>query len=400
MGEILFLAHRHPFPPNRGDKIRGYHILRHLARRHRVHLIAFADDRRDLDQARGLDDVVASAQIFWRGKPRWRAAAEALALGRPVSLTAFHQHAVARAVRTLLTDRPIELIYVFSGQMAQYLPLATDARVIMDFVDMDSAKFDAYGAGHGAQAAMMRREGRLLFAFERDIAARAEASLFVSDAEAAFFRARAGVDRVHAVENGIDTDFFDPAATFPTVDGQAPLVVFTGEMDYRPNIEAVSWFARDVMPLLRHRHPDLRFAIVGRAPTEAVRALGQMPGVVVTGEVADVRGWLAAAQVAVAPLKLARGVQNKVLEAMAMARPVVASPAAAEGIDHNGALRVAASPAETSAAIGALLNNPGEAAALGSAARARVIARYGWDARLAPLDALIDAPRPQQRHAA
>ncbi|OQW47436.1 MAG: glycosyl transferase family 1 [Proteobacteria bacterium SG_bin6] len=400
MGEILFLAHRHPFPPNRGDKIRGYHILRHLARRHRVHLIAFADDRRDLEQADGLDDVVASAQIFWRGKPRWRAAAEALALGRPVSLTAFHQRDVAQAVRTLLADRPIELIYVFSGQMAQYLPPAPAPRVIMDFVDMDSAKFDAYGAGQGPQAAMMRREGRLLFAFERDIAARAEASLFVSDAEAALFRARAGVGGVHAVENGIDTDFFDPAAIFPTVDGQGPLVVFTGQMDYRPNIEAVSWFARDVMPLLRHRHPDLRFAIVGRAPTEAVRALGQSPGVVVTGEVADVRGWLAAAQVAVAPLKLARGVQNKVLEAMAMARPVVASPAAAEGIDHNGALRVADSPAETSAAIGALLDNPGEAAALGSAARARVIARYGWNARLAPLDALIDPPRPQQQHAA
>ena len=157
MGELLFLAHRHPYPPNRGDKIRGFHILRHLARRHRIHLIAFADDRRDLKQPDGLHDVVASAQIFWRDKPRWRAAAEALALGRPVSLTAFHQRDVAQAVRTLLARHPIELIYVFSGQMAQYLPPAPNARVIMDFVDMDSAKFDAYGAGHGPQAAMMRR---------------------------------------------------------------------------------------------------------------------------------------------------------------------------------------------------------------------------------------------------
>ena len=169
---------------------------------------------------------------------------------------------------------------------------------------------------------------------------------------------------------------------------QGPLLVFTGQMDYRPNVEAVAWFAAEVLPRLRQTHPAVRFAIVGRAPTAAVQALAA-PDVIVTGAVDDVRPWLAAASVCVAPLHLARGIQNKVLEAMAMARPVVASPAAAEGIDHAGTLRVAGSAAEQARAIGALLDDPDAASALGDAARARVLARYDWAARLAPLDALL-----------
>lgn len=166
-----------------------------------------------------------------------------------------------------------------------------------------------------------------------------------------------------------------------------PLIVFTGQMDYRPNIDAVTWFARDVLPLIR-RHRPVHFAIVGRAPTRAVQALAG-EHVTVTGAVVDVRGWLAAAAVCVAPLKLARGIQNKVLEAMAMARPVVASAAAAEGIDHAGTIRVAETAAAFAAEVIALLDAPEDAARLGGAARAQVIRRYGWDARLAPLDALL-----------
>jgi len=390
MGDILFLAHRIPYPPDRGDKIRGFHILRHLARRKRVHLIAFADDPRDLKRKGGLDKIVASKQIFWRGKPRWWAAIQALVRRQPVSIAAFEHLGVAEAVEAALARRAIDLIYVFSSQMAQYLPARHRARVIMDFVDMDSAKFAAYAkGGWGPSAMMMRREAGLLFQTERQIAARADASLFVSAAEAALFRERARAERVHVVENGIDTGFFDPAAEFKRVEATGRLIVFTGQMDYRPNIEAVTWFAESVFPHLRLSHPDLRFAIVGRAPSEAVLALDKLPGVLVTGEVPDVRGWLAAASVAIAPLKLARGVQNKVLEAMAMARPVLVSSAAAEGIDHGDTIRVADSVADMSATIGAFLDAPEDAAALGQAARARVIERYGWDARLAALDALL-----------
>jgi glycosyltransferase involved in cell wall biosynthesis len=170
------------------------------------------------------------------------------------------------------------------------------------------------------------------------------------------------------------------------------LIVFTGQMDYRPNIEAVTWFAEDILPCVRATHPDVRFAIVGRNPAEAVKALAKSGDVIVTGEVEDVRGWLAAAALVVAPLKLARGIQNKVLEAMAMARPVVASSAAAEGIDHKGTIAVGTSGGDIADAVTLLLSDRRKAVELGLAARARVMARYGWSARLAPLDGLIGLP--------
>lgn len=393
MGDVLFLAHRVPFPPDRGDKIRSYHMLRHLAGRGRLHLAAFADDARDMDRPE-LAAVAASRTIVRRSKLPLVAGVQALASGRPLSLTAFDDAAMRRAVREVLTREAIETIFVFSSQMAQYLPAEPGARVIMDFVDMDSAKFAAYAEGAGGPMRWVYgREARLLRGFEQTVAARADASLFVSEAEAALFRSATGAERVQAIENGIDTVLYDPAANFVPVDGGSTLIVFTGQMDYRPNIEAVTWFAEAILPRVRAAHPEARFAIVGRNPTEAVKALARRDGVTVTGEVADVRGWLAAAAVVVAPLKLARGIQNKVLEAMAMARPVVASSAAAEGIDHGGTIAVGATAADLEDAVNALLSDPARAAALGCAARARVIARYGWDARLAPLDALLAVPR-------
>ncbi len=441
MSDLLFLAHRVPFPPDRGDKIRSFHVLRYLAHRMRVHLVAFADDAADLDPPVAFTDMLASCTILPRAKSQARAAVEALATGKPVSLTAFASSAMQDAVDRILPR--VGGIYCFSGQMAQFLP-DDGAPAVMDFVDMDSAKFAGFAdESRGPMRWMMRREARLLGAFEREIAARVSVSLFVSEAEAALFRTGGATGRILAVENGIDSATFDPAAYAETpsyhpgegrgpvgkaavtldspssstspnwtpasagevpggavqageVKGGAlpggacddPLIVFTGQMDYRPNIEAVTWFARDILPQIRARHPTARFAIVGRAPTPAVQALAG-DAVTVTGAVGDVRGWLAAADVCVAPLKLARGIQNKVLEAMAMARSVVASAAAAEGIDHAGTIRVAANATDFAAQVCAVLDAPVAAATLGQAARAQVLRRYGWDARLAPLDALF-----------
>jgi len=441
VSDLLFLAHRVPFPPDRGDKIRSFHVLRYLSTRMRVHLVAFADDAADLDPPVAFTDMLASCTILPRAKSQPRAAIEALATGRPVSLTAFASSAMQVAVDRVLPR--VGGIYCFSGQMAQFLP-DDGAPAVMDFVDMDSAKFAGFAdESRGPMRWMMRREARLLGAVERKIAARVSASLFVSEAEAALFRKGGATGRILAVENGIDSATFDPAgqvaplsyhpgegrgpvgkvavttsspssSTSPNwtpasagevlggavragdVKGGAvlgvvradPLIVFTGQMDYRPNIDAVSWFARDILSLIRAKHPTARFAIVGRAPTPAVQALAG-DAVTVTGAVDDVRGWLAAADVCVAPLKLARGIQNKVLEAMAMARPVVASAAAAEGIDHAGTIRVAADATDFAAQVCAVLDAPAAAATLGQAARAQVLRRYGWDARLAPLDALF-----------
>lgn len=403
MGDILFLGHRVPYPPDRGDKIRGYHVLKYLAARKRVHLIAFADTSRDMKIKNGLSKLTGNRSIIWRSKSRAVSAIEALASRKPVSLTAFGNRPLRDAVENILARHSIDTIYVFSSQMAQYLPARPRQKVIMDFVDMDSAKFAAYAKTSGGPTGwFMNREAKMLFQHERAVAHRADASLFVSEAEAALFRQRTGAERVHVVENGIDTDFFDPTAPFKRIDTTGALIVFTGQMDYRPNVEAVTWFVDTILPHIRLRHPSARFAIVGRQPTDAVKELAKQPGVIVTGEVADVRGWIAAASAVVAPLKLARGIQNKVLEAMAMARPVVASRAAAEGIDHGGTIRVGGTVGEIAEEVIAVLADPAKAAQLGREARAQVQARYSWDARLAPLDAIlgISVKAPPRRSAA
>ena len=390
MGDILFLAHRVPFPPDRGDKIRAFNIIRYLSERKRVHLVAFADDPADLKRKSGLAKLTGNRQIVWRSKPQMLAGVQSLLSNRPVSLTAFDNAEVHRAVETMLARHAIDTIYVFSSQMAQYVPLRPRQKVVMDFVDMDSAKFASYGeTSRGFTGWMMRREARLLGAHERAIAARADASLFVSEEEAQLFRERTGAARVHAVGNGIDTGIFDPGAQFKRIDTMGELIVFTGQMDYRPNVEGVTWFVETILPHIRLRHPKARFAIVGRKPTDAVKALAKHPGVTVTGEVPDVRPWLHAASVVVAPLKLARGIQNKVLEAMAMARPVVASTAAATGIDHGGTVEVGGTVGEIADAVNRILSDPLTASAFGALARQRVIDHYSWDARLAVLDDLM-----------
>jgi sugar transferase (PEP-CTERM/EpsH1 system associated) len=396
--ETLFLAHRIPFPPDRGDKIRSWHLLKYLATLGRVHLACFADDQADAAHlptlCDALGDALGEAHVEIRRTGKAVAAARALLEGKPVSLTMFDSPSLRAFVERVL-DRPeVSTVFAFSGQMAQFVPERLRQRFVMDFVDMDSAKFAAYAEAGGPLAAVHRREAKRLFAFERAVAARADASLFVSEAEAALFRARANLEHadIRALANGVDLDFYRPGSVQPA-DAPRPLVVFTGQMDYAPNVDAVAWFAAEVLPRL-----SATFAIVGRNPTDAVRRLAS-ERVIVTGAVPDVRCWLEAADVMVAPLRIARGIQNKVLEAMATGRPVVASPAAFEGIEAEPGrdLLVAESAEQQAQAIAALLADPTRATALGAAGRKRMEGAYRWDVRLAPLAGLVGA---QERQAA
>ncbi len=399
MREILFLAHRIPWPADRGDKIRSHHILKRLCEMAPVHVGSFADDERDMDFVVEMDGILASSHVELRNKPQWQAGVDALLTGQPVSVCSFGRKSMQDWADGLLASGRISHIFCFSGQMAQYVPKDFEGRFIMDFVDVDSAKFESYaGEGSPVMRAINAREGRLLAAFEQDVSKRANASLLVSKAEAELFRNRTGAENVMALENGIDTDFYDPTTKFKKLHPvfPDPLIVFTGQMDYRPNIEAVADFARNAMPLIRAAYPEATFAIVGRNPTQAVSDLSMLPGVQVTGAVDDVRTWLAAADVVVAPLRIARGVQNKVLEAMAMARAVVASPAAAEGIAaENGAHFHVESDVEAEAKrVCALLGDSKSALDMGKAARAHVVANYGWASQLAPLEPIMRYQRP------
>ncbi|MGV3510581.1 MAG: TIGR03087 family PEP-CTERM/XrtA system glycosyltransferase [Novosphingobium sp.] len=403
MSEVLFLAHRIPFPPDRGDKIRSCHVLRHIAGLAPVHVACFADDEGDMGHEPDLATIAASHCLVPRSRSLKLAGVEALASGKPVSLTAFADKRIAAYVAQVLHERPISAIYVFSGQMAQYIPDTFAGRVVMDFVDVDSAKFEAYAAAARFPASRLyAREARLLSRFESDVARRASASLFVTPEEAALFRQRLTLGdepRVLALGNGIDTDFFDPEGMLPAPEmaGEGPQLTFTGQMDYPPNVAAVEMFAREVMPQIRATFPQARFNVVGRAPTLAVRSLEGVHGTRVTGMVIDVRPWLAGADLVVAPLTIARGVQNKVLEAMAMARPVLATPEAATGIPaREGHELVVASGAEALArAALSLLHDKVRAATIGQSARAFVLAKCGWAGVLAPLAGLLGLTGPE-----
>jgi polysaccharide biosynthesis protein PslH len=376
MGDILFLAHRLPYPPDRGDRIRSWHVLKALAKLAPVHVCALIDDEADRAHVEMVDRVAASVTVVHRRKSKLFAMAQAVAAGGSASVAAFFDNDLIAAVHTRLVS--VDTVFAFSSQMAAYVPVDFTGRFVMDFVDMDSAKFAAMGfAG--------RQEAKRLLAWEVATAKRADVSVFVSDAEAALFTGQTGLP-AQVMGNGIDLDHFAPDATLP-VDTQQPLIVFTGQMDYAPNVEAVTRFAQDTLLKIQSAITDVTFAIVGRAPTAAVRALAR-PSVIVTGEVPDTRPWLAAAAVVVAPLRIARGVQNKILEAMAMGKACVVSSSAAQGIDavDGRDLVVADDPAM---AVIALLNDPARVAAVGNAARARMAASYSWDAQLAPLAGFV-----------
>ncbi len=395
-GDILFLAHRVPYPPDRGDKIRSWHLLRALGKFARVHVVALCDDRRDLAHLEFLRSVAASVHVEMHECSKVRAMAAALLSGQPASVCAIANASLQVRVDELLASQPISAIFAYSGQMAQFVPKQLgNRRFVMDFVDMDSEKFATYAAQSSGVAAMANSfEAKRLRAFEIAVANRADISLFVSDAEATLFREHSGLDetRVRHIENGIDLVAYDPNTEYAAVtEGEGPLLVFTGQMDYRPNVDAVAEFARVSLPLIHERFPMARFAIVGRNPTADVTTLGSLPYVIVTGEVHDTRAWLAAADIVVAPLMLARGIQNKVLEAMAMAKVVVASPEAATGIDARIGedIIVADGSARQADQICELLGSPARCAAIGKSARSRIEARYGWDARLAGLALIV-----------
>lgn len=401
MNDILFLAHRIPYPPDKGDKIRSWHMLRHLAGRARVHLGAFVDDPADFAHEAFLRGVCASVKLIpvsAASKP-WRAL-RGLASGQPLSVALLKDAGMAAWVAQTLAANGVSALFGYSGQMAPYiLPHVAGRRSVMDLVDLDSEKWLQYAAeDRGPRGLMYAREARHLLAFEAEVAAHVDATLFVSADEAALFCTRAGVagTRVHALSNGVDLEYFNAEAAFTrapreNIDLTQLTFVFVGAMDYRPNIDATRWFADAVWPAIHAALPSSRFLVVGSKPPPEVQALGARSGVTVTGRVADVRPYVAAASVVVAPLRIARGIQNKVLEAMAMGKAVVATPQAREGIDAEPGrdLLVEADAPAFAAVCLSLAADPARAATIGRAARARMEAGYRWDANLRLLDGLL-----------
>jgi len=402
MSGVLFLAHRVPFPPDRGDKIRSHHLLKALAQLGPVHVGCFAETATDRACEAQLAAVATTSFMPTRSKPLPVAGLEAIARGEPVSLAAFRHPHLAEWVARTLERYDIGTIFVFSGQMGQYVPAGWKGRLVVDLVDVDSAKFEAYAREKRAPMRWVdAREARLLRHEEARLAARADRTLLVSNAEAALFVSRltAGAGaRVAVLGNGVDASAFDPAqvAPHPALVTGGPHFVFTGQMDYKPNVDAALRAIERIMPAIRADCPAAQFHAVGRAPAPEMLAREGVNGARIWGEVPDVRPFLAGADAVLAPLSIARGVQNKILEAMAMARPVVASTAAATGLPGTEGvhLRVADSDEAFAARALEMLARRDAAEAMGKAARRLVAETMSWSAVLGSLPELLALPVP------
>lgn len=398
--KLLFLSHRFPSPPDKGDKIRALNILEHLARRYEVFLGCLDGDD---DGSADLNWAERNGYRVYRGAPgrtqRVLQTASAMINGAPLTLGYFYSSALEKWTARVLTEQKPELIYIYSSAMAQYVlgKARHRAITIMDFVDVDSLKWKQYASSkHWSISWLYDLEARRLLEHDRKVAAATDASLFVSAAERDIFGdlAPSLAQRLFAVSNGVDTELFSPAAGSGLNDPSPGLqkIVFVGVMDYWPNVEAVQWFASEVFPTVRRKAPTAVFQIVGSKPVASVTALAKQPGIVVTGSVPDVRPYLTHAHVVVTPLRIARGIQNKVLEGMAMGKPIVSSPGALEGIEATaGEHLLVAERAEDFAAhvLACLSGDPGPSS-MGRKARELVVGRYSWPSRLAELDRIID----------
>ncbi len=400
MEELLFLVHRIPYPPNKGDKIRSFHLLDYLSRRYRVHLGTFIDQPSDRQYCETVSRYCASS---WFGTLSPRQARirslTGFVTGEALTLPYYRQRGLSQWIRELRKRNRIQRVLVFSSAMAQYV-LASDfaeTRRVIDFVDVDSDKWRQYSTSKRFPMNWIyRREADRLSDFEQRVARLFDASVFVSENEVALFHQgqRNGAPSVHAMSNGVDADYFapDPARPSP-FDGENPRIVLTGAMDYWANEDGADWFARHVLPEVRRQSPRAEFYIVGMNPTLRVRQLERLPGVTVTGGVPDIRPYLQHANVVVVPLRIARGIQNKVLEAMAMSRPVVTTPQALEGIPARVGqeILVAEEAGDFARQVTRVLAEGDET--MGACARGFVMTRCSWEANLPTLIALLEETR-------
>lgn len=376
---LLYLVHRIPYPPNKGDKIRSFHLLEYLSKRYNVFLGTFIDDPEDWKYAQEVEKYCSECCILeLEPKASRLKSLSGFFTGSALSLPYYRNRELETWVGKRIREKEIGKSVIFSSPMAQYVEKHGEMLRIMDFVDVDSDKWKQYADSCSFPSKpIYAREGMRLEQYERRIAAEFDASFFVSEQEADHFRkiAPESSQKIHAYLNGVNADYFSPERAYenPYPPGEAVLV-FTGAMDYRPNIDAVLWFADEVFPKL----PGTRFYIVGSNPVETVRALSGRPGIHVTGRVPDVRPYLAHARLAVAPLRIARGIQNKVLEALAMGKMVAASPQAMEGIPENAGCRVCSDAQDFVDSIGEMLDSQ----ACAGTGREFVLRHFDWERNL------------------
>ncbi|MBL8738287.1 MAG: TIGR03087 family PEP-CTERM/XrtA system glycosyltransferase [Planctomycetes bacterium] len=388
--KVVFLCQRLPWPPDRGDRITTWHFLQHLLHRGaEVHLGCFTEEDRD---AEGVAFLASRCREVVAPRLSRRLAKltslRGLLTGEALTLPFFRHRELQAAVCRWAEPKP-DLVFVYSSSMAQYV-LTTPAKAkVMHFAELDSDKWRQYAAVGGPLARWIYgREARLLLRFEDRVARTFDRSLVVSDVERTLFRERIPSADAAVLPNGVDVGHF---VSQGDADRHSHTAIFTGVMDYEPNVDGVRWFVDTCWPALRQRFPDARLLIVGSKPVAAVQALAQLPGVTVTGRVPTTPPWFDRAAVAIAPLRLARGVQNKVLEAMSMGLPVVSSLQAAQGLGEvpPGTLTLADGAEATVDGVAELFAEPVRARERGLAAAAWIRAQWRWERTCERFDAIL-----------
>jgi len=387
--QLLYVVHRAPYPPDKGDRIRAYQLLRYLAPKAAVHLACLADEPIEPQVLAALRPFCERIAVIPLGPLRWVRACGSLARGRTATQGAFSSPKLRAVLRHWARLTKFDACVASASSMVPYLRLAELQGVpaVVDLVDVDSQKWlDYAAASRGWRKWLYRLEAGRLRRLESKLPSWTRAATVVSDAEAEIYRQFAGHGRIEVVTNGVDLDYFHPLPE-PNQAG----CVFLGALDYRPNVDGVTWFCNEVWPLVLRSRPDATIHLVGRRPVPAVQRLAELPGVELVGQVPDVRPHLAKAAVAVVPLRIARGIQNKILEAMAMGKATVISPACLKGLSANPGqdLLVAATPQEWAESLVLLLNDAPLRSRLGAAARGYVTENHRWDRCLAPLDSLL-----------
>ncbi len=400
---ILFLSHRIPYPPNKGDKIRSYHQLRYLLERGQVYLGALIDDRRDLKYVEDLKRFCADTSFIAidTKKKKLVSAMRQLTGCGPASVYYFHESALQKWVNALLEAEKIDLVFCFSSTMAEYLFRSPawnrlkqkGVRLLMDFCDVDSRKWYDYSTiNKWPLSTFFKREGMLLQKYEQQIADSFDACFLVSSREKRLFHGIHETDNVSVLQNGVDLDFFSGATCSSALPGnERPVLVFTGAMDYDVNIDGVLWFVAEAWKQIKETKRETELYIVGSNPVKEIQALALDSSITVTGYVKDIRKYYNMATVCIAPLRIARGIQNKVLEAMAMKKPVVCTSNAFEGIlaTPEKELMVADTPAGFASRVILLLDNREKREELAENARLCVEKKYSWEAQLAQLDQYV-----------